>query len=192
MPVLTRAWQLLLKGMQEVEDSPRPLAAADMILSGSLTPPICRRRTKRCGGLSTGGAAPRPRRLEVFFGAVSRALGARMSAARRDRSMPSARPMPATEARLSSFEDVIALAAKNRDIQLKLALERDVRVVRFEDGSIEISSEFARLAAARAKSHAPSAGMDGPALDRRDLEQRRRAKRSRAARERRPQRRAEA
>src|SRR5579863_8146121 len=32
MPVLTRAWQLLLKGMQEVKESPRPLAAADMIL----------------------------------------------------------------------------------------------------------------------------------------------------------------
>ena len=32
MPVLTRAWQLLLKGMQEVKDSPRPLAAADMML----------------------------------------------------------------------------------------------------------------------------------------------------------------
>ncbi len=31
MPVLTRAWQLLLKGMQEVKNSPRPLAAADMI-----------------------------------------------------------------------------------------------------------------------------------------------------------------
>jgi DNA polymerase-3 subunit gamma/tau len=53
--------------------------------------------------------------------------------------MPAASPVPATEARLSSLDDVIALAAKNRDIQLKLALERDVRVVRFEDGSIEIS-----------------------------------------------------
>ena len=32
MPVLTRAWQLLLKGLREVKDSPRPLAAADMVL----------------------------------------------------------------------------------------------------------------------------------------------------------------
>src|SRR5208337_3200763 len=30
--VLTRAWQLLLKGLREVKDSPRPLAAADMVL----------------------------------------------------------------------------------------------------------------------------------------------------------------
>ncbi len=32
MPVLTRAWQLLLKGLQEVKELPRPLAAADMVL----------------------------------------------------------------------------------------------------------------------------------------------------------------
>ncbi len=32
MPVLTRAWQLLSKGLQEVKDSDRPLAAADMVL----------------------------------------------------------------------------------------------------------------------------------------------------------------
>ena len=32
MPVLTRTWQLLLKGLREVKDLPRPLAAADMVL----------------------------------------------------------------------------------------------------------------------------------------------------------------
>ena len=32
MSVLSRAWQILLKGIQEVKDSPRPLAAADMVL----------------------------------------------------------------------------------------------------------------------------------------------------------------
>jgi DNA polymerase-3 subunit gamma/tau len=45
----------------------------------------------------------------------------------------------APEMRLASFEDVVALAAKHRDIQLKLALEQDVRIVRFEQGSIEFS-----------------------------------------------------
>ena len=32
MSVLSRAWQILLKGVQEVKDSPRPLPAADMVL----------------------------------------------------------------------------------------------------------------------------------------------------------------
>ena len=31
IPVLTRTWQILLKGLQEVREAPRPLAAADMV-----------------------------------------------------------------------------------------------------------------------------------------------------------------
>jgi DNA polymerase-3 subunit gamma/tau len=40
---------------------------------------------------------------------------------------------------LARFEDVVTLAQVNRDIQLKIALERDVRLVRFDEGSIEFS-----------------------------------------------------
>jgi DNA polymerase-3 subunit gamma/tau len=35
---------------------------------------------------------------------------------------------------------VVALAGRHRDIQMKLALERDVRLVRFEQGRIEFST----------------------------------------------------
>jgi len=42
---------------------------------------------------------------------------------------------------LVRFEDVIALAAERRDLPMKLALERDVRLVRFEPGRIEIALE---------------------------------------------------
>jgi DNA polymerase-3 subunit gamma/tau len=41
---------------------------------------------------------------------------------------------------LSRFEDVVALAGRHRDIQMKLALERDVRLLRFEQGRIEFST----------------------------------------------------
>jgi DNA polymerase-3 subunit gamma/tau len=41
--------------------------------------------------------------------------------------------------RLARFEDLVALAAERRDLQLKVALERDVRLVRFEDGQIEFA-----------------------------------------------------
>jgi DNA polymerase-3 subunit gamma/tau len=40
-----------------------------------------------------------------------------------------------------SFDELVALAAKNRDIGVKAALERDVRLVRFEDGRLEIALE---------------------------------------------------
>ncbi len=42
---------------------------------------------------------------------------------------------------VASFEDLVALAAENRDLTMKSALERDVRLVRFEDGKLEIALE---------------------------------------------------
>ena len=41
--------------------------------------------------------------------------------------------------RLRRFEDVVALAGEKREIVLKSQLERDVRLVRFEEGRIELS-----------------------------------------------------
>jgi DNA polymerase-3 subunit gamma/tau len=51
-------------------------------------------------------------------------------------------PAPARSApavKLARFEDVVALARTKRDIQLVEALERDVRLDRFEQGSIAFS-----------------------------------------------------
>jgi DNA polymerase-3 subunit gamma/tau len=50
-------------------------------------------------------------------------------------------PRPGATLALARFEDVIALAAEKRDLQLKTALERDVRLVHFEDGKLEIALE---------------------------------------------------
>src|SRR4029450_13725482 len=41
--------------------------------------------------------------------------------------------------RLRRFEDVVALAGEKREIVLKAALERDVRLLRFEEGRLEIA-----------------------------------------------------
>jgi DNA polymerase-3 subunit gamma/tau len=69
--------------------------------------------------------------------------------ARRQPVLASANAMPETAPRaqaqaqpavmVASLEDVVALASQHRDITLKLALERDVRPVRFEQGRIEFS-----------------------------------------------------
>jgi DNA polymerase-3 subunit gamma/tau len=42
---------------------------------------------------------------------------------------------------VARFEDLIALATERRDLTMKSALERDVRLVRFEDGTLEIALE---------------------------------------------------
>ena len=49
-----------------------------------------------------------------------------------------AAPPPLT---VQSFPDLIALANEKRDLAIKSALERDVRLVRFEDGRLEIALE---------------------------------------------------
>src|SRR5262249_57974060 len=54
-------------------------------------------------------------------------------------------PRPAEPARepvaIARFEDLIALAEEKRDLPARSALERDVRLVRLEDGKLEIALE---------------------------------------------------
>lgn len=45
-------------------------------------------------------------------------------------------PAAAPRVQLGRFEDVVALAHMRRDIQMKIALERDVRLIAFEQGVI--------------------------------------------------------
>ena len=140
LPVLTRAWQLLLKGLREVKDSPRPLAAADMVLvrigfAADLPTPdeALRRLAEMTSGLAQEGSRPR----EAAGGARGPVAAATASPAVARTPQPEAAG-PAIA--LARFEDVVALAGRHRDIQMKLALERDVRLVRFEPGRIEFST----------------------------------------------------
>jgi DNA polymerase-3 subunit gamma/tau len=73
--------------------------------------------------------------------------GRRGSAAPAASATPRNEPVPRrNEAALPArvverFEDLIGLAAEKRDLAVKSALERDVRLVHFEDGKIEIALE---------------------------------------------------
>jgi DNA polymerase III subunit gamma/tau len=53
---------------------------------------------------------------------------------------PTAAPAPPPIA-VARFEELIALAADKRDLVVKTVLERDVRLVRFEDGRLEVALE---------------------------------------------------
>jgi DNA polymerase III subunit gamma/tau len=134
--VLARAWQILLKGVEDVKDSPRPLASAEMALirlayASDLPTPeeTIRKLSQTTDGprhvqpLPSGGGGPR---ASVRLAATQPAPVA---------SAPLS-PAPAVAPRLAHFDDVIALARSKRDIQLVQSLERDVRLARFEQGSI--------------------------------------------------------
>jgi DNA polymerase-3 subunit gamma/tau len=75
---------------------------------------------------------------------------ARTIAAPRSNAEPLARPQmiaPVPEAqsaparRIASFPELVALAAEKRDLLTKAALEADVRLVRIEDGRLEVALE---------------------------------------------------
>jgi DNA polymerase-3 subunit gamma/tau len=172
--VLSRAWQMLLKGVTEVEAAGRPLAAAEMVLvriayaadlptpdelirslagSESSVPQGNGPAAASPGG--SGGASPR--RAEAPRSDATRSEAARSEPPRADmsRNGPRAALAPAVqpaaqlaEAQPSApalvidrFEELIALAAQRRDLGVKAALERDVRLVRCEDGRLEIALE---------------------------------------------------
>jgi DNA polymerase-3 subunit gamma/tau len=151
MAVLTRAWQLLLKGLGEVKDSPRPLAAADMVLvrlayAADLPPPgDVLRRLSGAGASTPGNNAPRgggggARAALAVVPPVPRQMPAQMQSIVAQPIVAAAKAAPDAAIRLGRLEDIIALCAEKRDIQLKTALERDVHLVRFEEGSIEFSA----------------------------------------------------
>jgi DNA polymerase-3 subunit gamma/tau len=137
--VLSRAWQVLLKGIEEVQASTKPLAAADMVLvrlayAADLPTPDEALRQLRD---SNGAAAPAgPARPSVPTDSVPRA---RLVAGGGTRAAPGpavAAPAPATVA-LSSLDEMIALAETRRDPKMKFDLERHVRPIVVEPGRIE-------------------------------------------------------
>jgi DNA polymerase-3 subunit gamma/tau len=140
--VLTRTWQILLKGLQEVREAPRPLAAADMVLvriayAADLPSPAD--AIRQLGSSPTGARSA----SVVPSAAGPRGRGPAGAAALAVASSPAPIAAPqgnaAPRARVETFDALVALAAHNRDIQMKTALERDVRLVRFEEGSLEFA-----------------------------------------------------
>jgi len=166
MRVLARTWQMLLKGIEEVTAAGRPLAAAEMVLvriayAADLPTPdeVIRSLGDGTRGNGFGAAAPPPAptsarpatparfeapRSEMPRGPTRSALAstAPAQAPAIESVAGAAAPLATAAARaLESFEELVALAAEKRDIAVKSALERDVRLVRFEDGRLEIGLE---------------------------------------------------
>jgi DNA polymerase-3 subunit gamma/tau len=66
----------------------------------------------------------------------------RTEASARPQAVASTAEAPSAPAlRISSFPELVALAASQRDLLIKAALEADVRLVRIEDGRLEVSLE---------------------------------------------------
>ena len=131
MPVLGRLWQMLLKGVAEVEQAPDRRAAAEMVLiracyAADLPPPgeLVRRLTAEGGAPAARPPAPAP------DGGGTRAVA---NGAPRMEALPQPEPMPQPNPgpRLSSFRDVAQLASRQREAILHGQLLHAVHLVRF-------------------------------------------------------------
>ena len=153
MRVLSRTWQMLLKGIAEVNAAGRPLAAAEMILiriAYAADLPTPDEVIRSLNGKDTqqrqqsGSVAATDRNSFSTLATQAQPAQERAGSAVAARAAPAAeagaerKPEPLVCQRL---EDLIALAAAKRDIGVKLALERDVRLVRCEDGRLEVALE---------------------------------------------------
>jgi DNA polymerase III subunit gamma/tau len=72
-------------------------------------------------------------------GAEASALPQMIASAPEAQSVPEAHSAPAL--RITSFPQLVALAGQKRDLMTKAALEADVRLVRIEDGRLELALE---------------------------------------------------
>jgi DNA polymerase-3 subunit gamma/tau len=158
MRVLSRMFQMLLKGITEVQAATRPAAAAEMVLvriayvADMPTPDEAIKMLEQNGGASpvvTSSAAPRS--APAAPSSSMQSAPPRASSLGRTNAEPSPRQqmsVPVADVqsgppalKLNSFAELVALAAEKRDLITKAALEADIRLVGIEDGRLEVALE---------------------------------------------------
>jgi len=143
MAALARTWQMLLKGLAEVQHAPQPLKAAEMALIrlvyvSDLPPPGEILKALQSGGGATAQARPNPgpngsgprsqvHRPVALTGGAARAVAVPAVAPESDPD----RPMPA------SFAELVALVTAHREGILASQLTSHLHLVRYEPGLIE-------------------------------------------------------
>ncbi|MGF1475056.1 MAG: DNA polymerase III subunit gamma/tau [Geminicoccaceae bacterium] len=141
---LSRAWQMLLKGLEEVRTAPDPLAAAEMLLvrlgsAAKLPPPDALMRLIRDQEMTTASAtlsretepaAPIPvARSEVPLETATIEATGQGGADERPAELPS---MP------QNLDEVVTLLRRSREPMLGAYVRESARVFRFEPGRIEL------------------------------------------------------
>ena len=136
IPALTRAWQMLLKGIGEAQTAPSPIEAAEMVLVrlayvADLPSPA---ELVRALDGPRSPAAPSPGPASVRASAAGPALAPQPRAI-------AAEPVPAPAPAASepqSFLEVVELFDKHREAVLRSHLYANVHLVAFEPGRIEL------------------------------------------------------
>jgi DNA polymerase-3 subunit gamma/tau len=149
MAILSRAWQMLLKGLEEAANAPNPAAAAEMVLirlayTADLPPPdeIIKTLGGDAVGVRTGKPAASPETRIAARTPVDVLDADADSGDESDFSDKDDAPQDYAQAALPvvrSFAEVVELAGVRREAKLKIHLEEHVSLVKFDSaGSIEL------------------------------------------------------
>jgi DNA polymerase-3 subunit gamma/tau len=135
VPALTRAWQMLLKGLLEVRDANHPAQAAEMTLirlayAADLPP-----TDRLVRDLLDGDAAPRaaPSSPKGSPGVTTPRATATARALAQEAPSAASQNAPT----LATLEEIVALAQTHGATALKVQLENYVHLVHLEPGKIE-------------------------------------------------------
>ena len=166
--VLSRTWQMLLKGIAEVETSNQPLAAAEMVLiriAHAADLPTLDEAIRRVeeGAAQTSPAPSNGSPVRAPAGSPVRDGGGVAPAMSSARMSPGSGPggqtmrlvetAPVPEAKaevrepevetgavpLASLEEIAALADERRDMAFKVMVKRCVRLVSIEPGRLDVN-----------------------------------------------------
>jgi DNA polymerase-3 subunit gamma/tau len=157
MAALSRAWQILLKGLDEVRRAPDAVQAFDMVIvrlayASSLPSPADAIKAATgqttaaaspdaspAGGASPDGGAPQAR-LRAVSGGGGEAVGAPLTPPADAVAAPAADTQPAADADPApeTFADLVARVAASRDMLVHAFLTNDVGLVSYQPGRLEI------------------------------------------------------
>jgi DNA polymerase III subunit gamma/tau len=156
LPALARVWQMLLKGLSEVQEAPSPAQAAEMVLIrlayvADLPAPVeLVRGLQGMPPRSEPAVAAAPPRGEMAASAAAPVANTPPGATRSRTSVelaeaaieampnaPPAAPVAALEPMPQSFAEVVALFDRRREAVLRSHLSAHVHLVHFEPGRIE-------------------------------------------------------
>ncbi len=134
---LARAWQMLLKSLDEVARAPAAMMAAEMAvirLTHVADLPSPEDLVRR---LTDAQPAPRLAPQPAPHGGGGAQAALQVVAQTETERAPAVAPAPQALAAFDSFEAVLALVRGKRDMKLLHALESYIRIVRYAPGRIE-------------------------------------------------------
>ena len=137
MPHLSRSWQMLLKGLNEIRTAPNPLQAAEMVMirmayvADLPTPAEAIEQAKNAPVAPGGGRGGTPTAPPAISLGGGYGVDGPRALAVSTAPLASLPPMP------HSFAEVVAMAQDKREAILATQLRHEVRLVKFEVGKIE-------------------------------------------------------